>query len=110
MWDEVADIFRASWDSVERTVKYAVEWGLQHRTLSGIKALGIDEVQWQCGYHYLTLVYQIDAGARRLLWVGLDRTEESLRGFFQNLTDEAKRSVRYLCSVTVRRNHPSRAW
>jgi transposase len=33
-----------------------------------------------------------------LLWVGLDRTEESLRGFFQILSDEAKRSVRYLCS------------
>jgi transposase len=97
-WREVAEIFRASWDSVERAVEYAVEWGLQHRTLSGIEALGIDEVQWQRGHHYLTLVYQIDAGARRLLWVGLDRTEESLRGFFQILTDEAKRSVRYLCS------------
>jgi transposase len=97
-WREVAEIFRASWDSVERAVEYAVEWGLRHRTLSGIEALGIDEVQWQRGHHYLTLVYQIDAGAKRLLWVGLDRTEESLRGFFQILTEEAKRSVRYLCS------------
>jgi transposase len=55
-------------------------------------------VQWQRGHRYLTLVYQIDAGARRLLWVGLDRTEDSLRGFFRTLTDEAKRSIRYLCS------------
>ena len=36
--------------------------------------------------------------ARRLLWVGLDRTEESLRGFFRTLNDEAKASIRYLCS------------
>ena len=58
----------------------------------------VDEVQWQRGHHYLTLVYQIDAGFRRLLWVGLDRAEESLRGFFQTITDEIKNSIRYLCS------------
>jgi transposase len=97
-WREVAEIFHASWDSVERAVEYAVEWGLRHRTLTGIMALGIDEVQWQRGHHYLTLVYQIDAGAKRLLWVALDRTEESLRGFFRTLSDEAKASIRYLCS------------
>ncbi|MGE5754299.1 MAG: ISL3 family transposase [Planctomycetaceae bacterium] len=97
-WREVAEVFHASWDSVHRVVGFAVEWGLQRRTLSGIKALGIDEVQWQRGHHYLTLVYQIDVGPRRLLWVCLDRTEESLRGFFRTLGDEAKASIRYLCS------------
>ncbi len=66
--------------------------------MTGIKAIAVDEVQWQRGHHYLTLVYQIDAGVRRLLWVGLDRIEESLRGFFRTLTDEMKNSIRYLCS------------
>ena len=28
----------------------------------------------------------------------MDRTEESLRGFFQTITDEIKNSIRYLCS------------
>ena len=97
-WREVATAFHASWDAVYRAVDYAVAWGLAHRSLEGIEAVGIDEVQWQRGHHYLTLVYQIDAGARRLLWVALDRTEDSLRGFFRTLTDEAKASIRYLCS------------
>jgi transposase len=97
-WREVATAFHATWDSVYRSVQFAVEWGLEHRTLNGIEALGVDEVQWQRGHRYLTLVYQIDAGARRLLWVGQDRTEESLRDFFRGLTDEVKRSIRYLCS------------
>ena len=97
-WREVATAFHATWDSVYRSVQFAVAWGLEHRTLNGIEALGVDEVQWQRGHRYLTLVYQIDAGARRLLWVGQDRTEESLRDFFRGLTDEAKRSIRYLCS------------
>jgi transposase len=97
-WQEVATAFHASWDAVYRAVASAVEWGLSHRSLFGIEALGIDEIQWQRGHRYLTLVYQIDAGARRLLWVALDRTEDSLRGFFQALTGEVKASIRYLCS------------
>jgi transposase len=97
-WLEVAVIFHTTWETVYRSVEYAVAWGLARRTMTGIKAIAVDEVQWQRGHHYLTLVYQIDAGFRRLLWVGLDRTEESLRGFFQTITDEIKSSIRYLCS------------
>ncbi len=97
-WLEVALIFHTTWETVYRSVEYAVAWGLARRTMTGIKAIAVDEVQWQRGHHYLTLVYQIDAGFRRLLWIGLDRTEESLRGFFQTITDETKNSIRYLCS------------
>ena len=31
---------------------------------------GVDEIQYSKGHKYLTLVYQIDAGCTRLLWVG----------------------------------------
>lgn len=97
-WLEVAMIFHTTWETVYRSVEYAVAWGLARRTMTGIKAIAIDEVQWQRGHQYLTLVYQIDAGFRRLLWVGLGRTEESLRGFFETITEEIKNSIRYLCS------------
>ena len=73
-WQEVAGIFRVSWEDVFRSVKYAVSWGLAHRDLSGIEAIGVDEIQWQRGHHYLTLVYQIEDGMKRLLWVAQDRT------------------------------------
>ena len=43
----------------------------------------MDEIQWQRGHKYLTLVYQIEDGMPRLLWVAEDRTEERLRGFFR---------------------------
>ena len=36
-------------------------WGLEHRTLGQIDAIGIDEIQYSKGHKYLTLVYQIDA-------------------------------------------------
>jgi len=37
------------------------------------QSIGIDEIHWHKGYHYLTLVYQIDEGCRRLLWIGEKR-------------------------------------
>ena len=71
-WKQVARSFRTTWDNVFRSVKTVVAWGLAHRSLTGITAIGVDEVQWQKGHKYLTLVYQIDAGCKRLLWIGKD--------------------------------------
>ena len=58
-WSEVGSIFRTSWDSVCRAVEHAVEWGLAHRDLSEVTALGVDEIAWARGHTYLTLVYDI---------------------------------------------------
>jgi hypothetical protein len=68
-WNEVAMIVRTSWDSVCRAVEHAVEWGLAHRDLSKLTALGVDEISWSRGHCYLTLVYDIGEGTRRLLAV-----------------------------------------
>ena len=97
-WQEVASVFHTTWDAVYRSVHYAVAWGLEQRDLTGIKAIGVDEIQWQRGHKYLTLVYQIDAGIKRLLWVAQDRSEDSLRGFFLTLSDDVRKGIRYLCS------------
>jgi transposase len=96
-WHEVAGIFHTSWRSVFESVKHAVFWGILHRDLDGIEAIGVDEIQWQRGQNYLTLVYQIEEGMKRLLWVAPERTEQSLRGFFQFL-GEARQSIRFICS------------
>jgi len=97
-WDEVARIFHTTWRSVFESVKHAVFWGVLHRDLDRIEAIGVDELQWQRGHHYLTLVYQIEDGLKRLLWVAQERTEQSLRGFFQFLSAEARLSIRFVCS------------
>lgn len=97
-WSEVATTFHTSWDNVFRSVKYAVSWGLAHRSLEGIECIGIDEVQWRRGHHYLTLVYQVEDGLKRLLWVGRERTEESLAGFFDLLGEERSAALRFICS------------
>lgn len=97
-WAEVASAFRTTWDHVFRAVEMAVTWGLAQRDLSGIEAIGVDEIAWQRGHKYLTLVYQIDAGCRRLLWLGRDRKAKTLLRFFRWLGKERTRSLRFICS------------
>jgi transposase len=97
-WTEVAEVFRTSWDSVFRSVEMAVEWGREHRDLSGIHSIGIDEIAWQRGHNYLTLVYQIDERCKRLLWVGEKRTLKTLLRFFRWFGKERSGQLKYVCS------------
>jgi transposase len=96
-WKQVAGVFRTSWDSVFRAVQLAVAWGLQHRDLTGIRAIGVDEVLWHRGHKYLTVVYQIDDHCKRLLWIGKERTTECLDSFFNWFGPRALR-LRFVCS------------
>jgi hypothetical protein len=52
---------------------------LEHSDLDNVRSIGVDEIFWhRKGDKFLTLVYQVDATCRRLLWVGLRRTEKTL--------------------------------
>lgn len=97
-WGEVGTIFRTSWESVRRAVEHAVEWGLAHRDLGAVTAVGIDEVAWQRGHTYMTLVYDIGEGSRRLLAVAEHRTEASLKACLDGLGPGFCSRVRFVCS------------
>jgi transposase len=97
-WKEVAVSFRTSWEKVFQAVEYIVEWGLEHRDLSGITAIGVDEIAWRKGHNYLTMVYQIDAGKTRLLWIGKERTTKTLLRFFRFFGKERSQELKYVCS------------
>lgn len=97
-WKETAQIFRTSWDSVFRAVKYVVTHGLKHRNLDDIEQIGVDELQIFHGQKYLTLVYQIDKGKRRLLWSGPERKVKTLLKFFREFGTERCRQLKYVCS------------
>ena len=47
---------------------------------------------------FLTLVYQINDGIKRLLWVAEDRKEESLSGFFDWLGAEQSAKIEFVCT------------
>ena len=97
-WKEVATIFSTSWDTVYRSVAWVVEYGLKHRDLGNVAAIGVDEIQFQKGHRYLTLVYQIDRSCRRLLWIGQDRTAKSFLRFFRMMGKPRTAAIEFVCS------------
>ena len=76
----------------------AVNWGLDHRDLDGVRANGVDEVLWHKGNGFLPVVYQIDQGVRRLLWVGEDRKTGTLLKFFRSFGPERSVRLHFICS------------
>jgi transposase len=97
-WKEVAEAFQTTWEHVFVSVEMAVHWGLGHRVLDGITAIGVDEVQFQRGHKYLTVVYQLNEGCKRLLWVGRERTVKTLLKFFRWLGPQRAALLEFVCS------------
>jgi transposase len=97
-WKETADIFETSWDTVFRAVKFVVDYGLAHRNLEGVTELGVDEIAVFKGHKYLTMVYQLNAGARRLLWCGPERRVKTLLQFFKEFGPERSAKLKFICS------------
>jgi len=100
-WHETAEVFQVSWEAVYRSVQWFVAWGLAHRDLRGVEAIGVDEIHWGRGLrasNFLTVLYQIDAGCRRLLFVGPRRSQRTLRQGLKALGPEVVRGLRFVCS------------
>jgi transposase len=100
-WRQVSVMFSVSWEAVYRSVEQVVAYGLKQRDLSGIGAIGVDEVAYARGHKYLTLVYQLDSGCRRLLHVSQGRSVKGLLGFFHMLKRaeiDYARTIKFVCS------------
>lgn len=97
-WSEVAESFKTSWHHVFQAVKMAVSWGRQHMDISGVTAIGVDEMQWGRGHRYITVVYQINENCKRLLWVGEKRTTKTLLRFFRWFGKEQTKKLEFICS------------
>ena len=100
-WRETAQVFQTSWESVYRSVEWFVREGLAKRKLEGIESVGVDEIHWGHGLradNFLTVIYQIDAHCRRLLWVGRRRSQATLRRGLKTLGPEVVTGLRFVCS------------
>jgi len=113
-WSDVGQAFGVSWDYVSKAVTWVVEYGLLNQDLSGITAIGVDEITHKKGHKLITLVYPIDAGCRRLLWVGEGHTQKTLEGFFTWFGKERSAALEFVCSdmwkgflAVIRRRAPT---
>jgi transposase len=76
-WRETAQAFHLSWESAYRFVRK----GLAQRKQEGTESIGEDAIHWGHGLranNFLTVIYQIDAECRRLLWIGKPRSQATL--------------------------------
>ncbi len=97
-WQEVCERFKVNWRQVHESVAYVVQWGLAHRDLHGVEAIGIDEIQFGRGHQYLTVVYQLCASVRRLLYVGQRRDAAALKSFFDPMGVLWCWAIKYVCT------------
>lgn len=96
-WLEVSRAFQVSWAAVAKAVAMAVEWGMARRSLDDVETIGVDEIFTGRAGKYMTVVYQLDEGRRRLLWMGKGHTEASLGAFFDFFGERSAR-LRYVAS------------
>jgi transposase len=80
-----------SWDEVHAIQQRAVKRGLKRRKIESVPVIGIDEKAYKKGHRYLTLVY--DHANSRVLYVGDERKESSLQGFWDMLTADQKAGI-----------------
>jgi transposase len=97
-WQETALSFGTTWEQVCHAVEYVVQWGLAHRELGPLRAIGVDEIAVARGHRFVTLVYQIEADCVRLLWVGKERTTQSFEQFFTLIGAESAGRIEFVCS------------
>jgi transposase len=69
----------------------AVERGLQRRQAEPLPELGVDEKAFRKGHKYFTLVNDLERS--RVLYVAEDRTQASLDGFWETLTEAQRDSI-----------------
>lgn len=78
-----ARLARCAWETVDRIVCRVVADHLDESRFDGLVHLGVDEISYRAGHHYLTVVACHDTG--RVVWVAKGRTKQALADFFDAL-------------------------
>ncbi len=77
----VAEFFELSWGRVKHIEKQYLSEILGEVDLSGLTVQAMDEFALQKGQRYATVI--VERYARRVVWVGKGRSQESIRPFFE---------------------------
>lgn len=90
---EGADLLRISWDEADGIKQRAVRRGLERRQDTPMRRLCVDEKAVGRGQTYVTLVSQLDAGRARVVYIGDERTTDSLDRFWLGMSSEHREAV-----------------
>jgi transposase len=89
--NDVAKHFGINWKTVKAIDKYFLEQHYGKTEYEGLRILAVDEIAISKGHRYLTVVLDYMSG--RVVWVGKDRTKETLDAFFAGMTHEQRQAL-----------------
>jgi transposase len=89
---QLARLMRISWRSVGKILARVVADKLDRGRLDGLVMIGVDEVSHGAGHRFLTCVADHHSGG--VVWAAPGRNAQTLQGFFDQLTDEQKASIK----------------
>jgi len=87
----VQRVMRITWGSVGRCVERVVARLRPEEPLTGLKAIGVDELSYRKQHNYVTLV--TDQINRRIVWGREGKSADTLTAFFEDLGEEGRREL-----------------
>ena len=88
---DVAKHFGLNWKTVKTIDKYFLEQQYGETNYQDLRILAVDEIAISKGHHYMTVVLDYLSG--RVVWVGKDRTKDTLKDFFSGMTNEQRQAI-----------------
>jgi len=90
---KACELLRITWDEADGIKQRAVVRGLARRTDEPVRRVCVDEKAVGVGQTYVTVVSTLDAGRARVIYMGDDRTEDSLDAFWLSMSAERRSGV-----------------
>jgi transposase len=87
----VASLLRIAWTTVGSILEAVVERKSRKDRLEGLRRIGIDELSYRKHHEYLTVV--VDHDSARVVWVGKDKSRETVQRFFEDLGTERTKAL-----------------
>ena len=84
----VSELMRISWRTVGRVIERVVARKRPGRATEGLERLGVDELSYRKGHHYITLV--VDHDGRRVVWGARGKNAATLVTFFKEIDEDAR--------------------
>jgi len=89
---DVAKIARINWKTAKRIDKEELKKLVKDLKEVNPKRIGVDEIAYEKGHKYLTVLRDLDSG--RVIWIGVGRSKETLDSFFQELGKEKCKKIK----------------
>jgi len=88
---DIADHLELDWKAVKAIHKKHFKEKFSKEDIGCPKLLAIDEIPLKKRHHYLTIILDWERG--RVLWVGEGRKYETLKAFFESLTEQQRTAI-----------------